>query len=409
MEPKDATIELGPMGPIGEKEALIFRVNRHCPWNRCLFCSVYKNRRFSLRSLDEIKGDIDIVARLRDELESISLEMGTSGRISGETVREMLRRYPAAYGTYPVDMTFAQARAADTLGAVVNWILCGAKRVFLQDADALIMKTPELVETIRHLKKTFPSVTTVSSYGRAKTCQHKHPEELAELHDAGLTWCYVGLESGCDDVLSFMKKGVTHKEHIEGGRAVMRSGISMAAFVMPGLAGGVEDRSRCHIVDTLSVLNEIKPSEVRVRSLAVQENSLLYERWRAGEFVPPGDDLMIDELRALIEGLTFDCTFETLQMTNPLFTVKGTFSKIKGNMCAAIDAYQEMSEFDRARVIFERYTEGGYLSFVKRWGKYDDGLRQLVEEARETLKNGRPEALETVNRAVFAIKSKGVP
>ena len=226
MESKDATIELGPMGPIGEQEALILRVNRHCPWNRCLFCSAYKNRRFSLRSLDEIKGDIDRVARLRDELESISLEMGTSGRISGETVREMLRRYPDVYGTYPVDMTSAQARAADTLGAVVNCILYGAKRVFLQDADALVTKTPELAETIRHLKKTFPSVTTVSSYGRSKTCRHTHPEELAELHEAGLTWCYVGLESGCDDVLSFMKK----RGHAQGAHRRREGGDGIGNF-----------------------------------------------------------------------------------------------------------------------------------------------------------------------------------
>jgi len=407
--PEDVTIELGPMGPIGEHEALILRVNRNCPWNRCLFCPVYKNRKFSPRSLDEVKEDIDAVSRLQDELEALSWEIGTSGRINGETIRALLRRYPSVFGNYPEEMTFAQARAVDTLGAVANWLLHGAERVFLQDADALIMKTDELAEAIRHLKRSFPSVTTVSSYARSKTCRHKHPEELAELEEAGLTWCYVGIESGCDDVLSYIKKGVTREEHIEGGRAFMESGISMAAFVMPGLAGGDAAASRRHMEDTISVLNEIRPSEVRVRSLAVNEKSLLYERWRAGEFMAPGDDLMIEELRMLIEGLEFDCVFETLQMTNPLFTVRGTFSKLKEDMCAAVEKYQALPELEKARFILDRYTEGGYLSFVQRWGKDDEELQAKIEEARESVWNGNPEAVENVNKTVFAIKSKGVP
>lgn len=161
--------------------------------------------------------------------------------------------------------------------------------------------------------------------------------------------------------------------------------------------------------DTISVLNEIRPSEVRVRSLAVNETSLLYERWRTGEFTAPGDDMMIEELRMLIEGLAFDCTFETLQMTNPLFTVRGQFSKLKEDMGAAVVKYQALPELEKARFILDRYTEGGYLSFVQRWGKYDEALQTMIEEARESVGKRDPEALEKVNRVVFAIKSKGVP
>lgn len=409
MTSEDVAIECGPMGPIGEHEALILRVNRHCPWNRCLFCPVYKGRKFGLRNLDEIKRDIDAVALLRDRLEAVSWEMGTSGRINGETIHELLRRYPAVFGNYPREMTFAQAKAVDTLGAVANWLLHGAKRVFLQDADALTMKSSELAETIRYLKGAFPSITIVSSYARSKTCQRKDPEELSELQESGLSWCYVGIESGCDDILSYMKKGVTGREHIEGGRAVMESGISMAAFVMPGLAGGNVASSRRHIEDTLSVLNEIRPSEVRVRSLAINEQSLLYDRWRAGEFTEPTDDLMIDEIRMLIEGLAFECTFETLQMTNPLFTVRGPFSKLRGGMCRAIEEYQGLPASERARFMLDRYTEGGYLSFVRRWGRYDEGLRTMIEDARKSLESEDPKSVEKVNKAVFAIKSKGVP
>ena len=409
MCPNDVTIEAGPMGPIGEQKALILRVNRNCPWNRCLFCPVYKGKRFSLRSVDEIKKDIDAIGRVRDCLEEISWEMGLNGRIKGETIRKILKHYPDIYGNYPFEMTGEQARAVESLGTIANWILHGAGRVFLQDADALITRTADLAEVIRYLKAMFPTVDTVTCYARSKTCRHKAAEELMELREAGLTWCFVGIESGNDDVLSYMKKGVTQREHIVGGRKMLESGISVAAFVMPGLGGNDGDRSRRHVRDTVSVLNEIAPTEVRVRSLAVNERSLLYRRWLSDEFSLPTDDRMIDELRCLIEGITFDCTFETLQMTNALFTLRGPFSRQKEAMLAAIDAYQHLSPLEKARCILDRYVSGGYLDCVRSWGRCDDQLEQLIEAAQTDIVAEAPGSIEAVNRAVFAIKSKGVP
>lgn len=69
-KPEDYTIELGPMGPIGEGQALLLTVNKNCPWNQCLFCLVYKGKRFSVREVDEVKRDIDVVRRVYDLLET---------------------------------------------------------------------------------------------------------------------------------------------------------------------------------------------------------------------------------------------------------------------------------------------------------------------------------------------------
>jgi len=55
--PEDYAIEIGPMGPIGEGEALLLRINRNCPWNQCLFCPVYKGKRFAIREVDEVNPD----------------------------------------------------------------------------------------------------------------------------------------------------------------------------------------------------------------------------------------------------------------------------------------------------------------------------------------------------------------
>ena len=91
-KPEDYTIEIGPMGPIGEGEALLLRVNRNCPWNQCLFCPVYKGKRFAIREVDEVKRDIDAARRVCDLLETeVNL---TEGK---EAIETFIKSHPEIY------------------------------------------------------------------------------------------------------------------------------------------------------------------------------------------------------------------------------------------------------------------------------------------------------------------------
>jgi radical SAM superfamily enzyme YgiQ (UPF0313 family) len=406
---QDYVIEAGPMGPIGEGAALILRVNRNCPWNKCLFCSVYKEKNYSPRSLQEIKDDIDTVRRICDLLVSTSREIGHNGRIGKEVARKAVRKHPEIYGEYPDNVTQEHWCALLSLNNVANWLMNGAERVFLQDSNALAIKPAMLAQVLQHLKGVFPTVNTITSYARSKTCEHRSIEELRALKEAGLSWCFVGIESGCDEVLDYMKKGVNIKEHIEGSQKLMAAGINTAAFVMPGLSGNDKTMVKKHISDTLTVLNKVRPNEVRVRSLAILEGTPLYDKWQSGEFLAADEDQLVEEIRSLIEGIMFDCIFETLQMTNPLFTVKGTLSQIKSAMLEKINWYQNLSPVERARFLFHRYVSGGYLDWVKAWGKYESQLKQMIKDAEASLTKGSEHALEKTGRAIFAIKSKGIP
>jgi radical SAM superfamily enzyme YgiQ (UPF0313 family) len=408
MNPKrfaDYCIDIGPMGPIGEGEALILRATRNCPWNRCLFCPTYKEKRFELRKVEEIKRDIDTVKRISELVEETSWKIGWAGRIGQEVITEVVQSHPEIYGREPSDLTPENYIARRTLSNVINWIWYGKRRVFLQDANSLIMRPYELVEVLNYLKTTFPSVGIVTSYARSKTCAQRVLEQLKELRKAGLSWLFVGIESGCDDVLRFMQKGVTAREHIEGGQRVMEAGINLAAFIMPGLAGKDEKLSERHISETIRVLNEIKPTEVRIRSLAILEDSPLYAKWQAGDFEAPTEDQMIDELKKVIGNLNFDCIFETLQMTNVLFNVRGRLSTEKKEMLAKIAQYKAMSLPESLRFRLDRYLYDGYLDYIK----VNSQLYQLIKEAKESLEKGLPEAPKKVEQAIFAIKSKGIP
>jgi len=408
LAPQDYTMEMGPMGPIGEGAALMLRLNRHCPWNQCLFCGTYKGKKFSRRRVDEIGKDIDALQRVRDLLETASWDMGLQGMIKQEVFAEVINHYPEIYGGDPTQRSQDQRLALKTLRNIGNWLAHGGERVFLQDANALFLKPGELTGVLQRLKNAFPTIQTVTSYARTKTCAQRSREELRELRDAGLSWCFVGLESGCEEVLTFMKKGAQKDEQIAGGQKLMDAGIRMAAFVMPGLAGNDGRLTRKHIQETIFVLNEIKPTEVRVRSLAVLENTPLHGLWREGSFGAPGEGQMIDELKSILEGLTFDCTFESLQLTN-VFTLRGSLKDQKANWLERIDRYLDLPPREKARFLLHRYLDQGYLDFISFYGKVDETVENLIAEAMASLNGKSPDALEKVERATFAIKSKGIP
>lgn len=389
---KDFIIDCGPMGPIGEAESLILRVTCNCPWNKCLFCNVYKDRRFRIRKVEEIKRDIDTIKRVEELLKEIS-----GGRIDTNTIYKA----PKIFEDLSSEEEYLALRR--TIMNVGNWLLHGKRRVFLQDADSLIMKTSQLEEVILYLREKFPSVEEISSYARSKTCSRKSFQELERLKKAGLLWLLVGIESGSDKILKFMKKGVSSEEHIMGGKKVMASGIHMAAFIMPGLGG--KSLTKEHISETIRVLNEIRPYEIRVRSLAILKNSPLFEKWLRGEFDPPDEDQMINEIEEIIKGLNFDCIFETLQMTNVLFNIRGKLSTLKDLMLDVIAEYKSASLFERLSFRLNKYLYQGYLNYIE----VDPELKRLIRDAQKALVDRTEDAKEKVEKAIFAIKSRGIP
>jgi len=107
----------------------------------------------------------------------------------------------------------------------------------LQDSNSLVMKTDDLAEILRFIREKFPEVRRITSYCRSLTAAKKTVEELKMLREAGLSRIHVGMESGYDPLLKFIRKGATAEQHIEGGRRIVTAGISLSEYVMPGLGG----------------------------------------------------------------------------------------------------------------------------------------------------------------------------
>mgnify|MGYP006281054753 CR=1 FL=1 len=276
--------EQGPIRPPSEARSLLIRVSRNCPWNRCAFCPVYKGETFSVRPVEHVLRDIDTVRRYVDALRE---RADGAAQLPGAMLREAMR------DTAPED--------PEAYAAAVNWYSNGMQSIFLQDANALFMKPPDLVRIVKHLRAAFPFATRITTYARAHTVAHRKGEDMRTLAEAGLDRVHIGLESGSDTVLEMMHKGVTQSQHIDAGRKVKAAGMELSEYYIPGLGGRAFSRE--HAEQSALALNQMNPDFIRLRTLAIPRNTPLFQEWEAGRFEKLNDAEIVEELIVFIKHL----------------------------------------------------------------------------------------------------------
>ena len=373
---KKAYFEQGPIRPPSEANSLLLRLTRNCPWNRCEFCQTYKGEKFSLRTVEELKKDIEVVQEILSEVKALSWQHGLGGEITDALVNLILRN-PQQY--------------PDGFRSVAIWLYSGGKNVFLQDGDNLVLKTGQLIEILGHLKETFPSVERITTYSRAKTVSKKSAEELQDLYQAGLSRIHIGLETGYDPLLQYMKKGVTAQEHIHAGKKVKESGISLSDYVILGVGG--RGMWREHAIESAKVLNQINPDFIRVRTLKVLKTMPLHQKIEKGEFILLSDDETVGEERLLVENLKgLTSTFVSDHILNLLEEVEGKLPEEKGKMLALLDRYLALPPEEKVNFRLGRRA-GVYRSL-------DDlshpELRPQVDQIFKRVELEKPDGIEKV-------------
>jgi len=358
---------LGPIRPPSEAYSLLIRVTINCPWNRCKFCHIYKGEKFQLRSVEEIKQDITTAKAIQDKIKEISWKSGYGG-----SVEEMA----GATLTNPPNEAFFN---------VALWLYAGGTSAFLQDANTLIMRTNELVEVIKFLKQTLPTITRVTSYGRSKTAAKKKLEELIQLQQAGLSRLHIGLESGYDPLLQYMDKGVTATDHIVGGKKIVESGISLCEYVVLGLGG--KEMWREHAIETAKVLTQIDADFIRVRTLTIKQGMPLYDEIENGNFTRATDEEIVEEERLLIEHLDCHSYFVSDHITNLLQEVEGKLPEDKEKMLASIAKFQSLSPEERANFRVGRrvgiYTDLDDLYDWRKYSTVEQAIKKLSHDGNQ--------------------------
>lgn len=321
--------EQGPIRPPSEANSLLIRVTRNCPWNRCRFCPVYKGRNFSLRPREHVLEDIDRVHRYVTAIRDA--DQGP-GRLTPEDVR----RIGAA--VTPLDEGAFQA--------ALHWRAGGMQSIFIQDANSLVIKPEDLKAVLARLRACFPWVARITSYARSHTVARIADADLEAFAAAGLNRIHIGLESGSDQVLARMKKGITKAGHIKAGRKIKRAGMELSEYVMPGLGG--RDLSREHALETAECLNRIDPDFIRLRTLAIPNHTELYQDFDAGRFEKLTDREMAAETLLFLETLDgIGSTVKSDHILNLFQEVEGRLPEDKAAMTAVIRQFLDLAPEDQ--------------------------------------------------------------
>ena len=317
--------EQGSIRPPSEAYSLLIRVTRNCPWNRCTFCPVYKDSRFSLRPTDHVKKDIDAVARYVKTLQAIA---ETYNGISHYNLRDIV-----------ANLDYAEI---NVFNAAYHWFTYGMESVFLQDSNSLIIKPDDLIQILTHIRMHFPWVKRITSYARSSTIAKIADKDLTAIGNAGLNRIHIGLESGSDEVLKIVKKGVTKDIHIEAGLKVKKAGIELSEYIMPGLGG--RELSKIHALESADALNKINPDFIRLRPLAIPDMIALYEDFAEGRFKKCTDYMIVEEMLLFIEKLNgITSVLKSDHILNLFANLEGTFPKDQEKMLKILHDFLKLN------------------------------------------------------------------
>jgi radical SAM superfamily enzyme YgiQ (UPF0313 family) len=264
--------------PFSEANSYLLQCTVGCSHNQCTFCGMYKDKKYRVRTTAEIMEDIRMAKDYYGDLE----------------------------------------------------------KVFLCDGDAIAIETDTLLKIIGTLYSTFPSLRHVGSYVGPQSTLAKSQDDLRALRLAGLTKAYIGVETGDDELLRKVKKGVGYDEMLAAGRALVAADINLSVMVLLGLAGKGEASSR-HALATAKICNEMEPQYLAALTVTPVPGTVLFRQMQAGEFdlLDPFETLA--EMKQIFENITIDhLKFVGTHVSNYL-PITGTLQKDKQKMIAAVD------------------------------------------------------------------------
>jgi len=209
------------------------------------------------------------------------------------------------------------------------------KTIFLGDGNAFGLATDHLLWILDKIHHYFPGCEAVNMDATVTNISEKSDEELQKLYDAGVRNLYLGIESGLDDVLSFMKKDHNLQQAYDQIARIQKVGMIFNAHMMTGIAG--KGRGLENAAATAEFFNRTKPHKVINFSVFHHRRAPLFRDIEAGRYVPADEQENLQEERRFmelinVEGMVYDAFHDVIEVR-----FRGTFPKDKEKMLSQVD------------------------------------------------------------------------
>ncbi|MFC1958375.1 radical SAM protein [Chloroflexota bacterium] len=281
--------------PPSEANSFLLPVTLGCSNNECTFCSSYLGVKFRIRHREDIKRDIDEVAR-------------------------------------------SYSRSVS--------------QVFLENGDALITPQNTLIEVLKHLNQRFPHLDRVGTYATPRAALIKSIDELKELNNLNLKIAYLGVETGDEELLQKIKKGVTCDQMVEAGIKLKLAGITTSVTVILGL-GSIEG-SENHALKTARILSDIDPDFAGALTIMLVPGTPLHKDWKEGRFSLISPFQALEELKLIIQNSNFTNCFFTANHASNYLPIKLRLPEQKAEGIKLIDDVLTRKDMSQLRPEFTR-------------------------------------------------------
>ncbi len=272
--------------PPSEAYSLILQVTVGCAHNSCTFCTMYKDKQFHIKKMTEIEEDL---------------------------------RESALY--------YANRKV----------------RIFLADGDALALSSDKLIEIMNLCRKYLPKTERITCYGAAQDILRKTKDELSKLHDAGLEIIYLGAESGNDEILKHIKKGVTAAEYAEAAERLLGTGIKLSVTLISGIGGSRLLKE--HALDSARLISQMKPAYLGFLTLLLESGAPMLEEVRSGKMKLLTPSQTAEEMSLFLSNTDSEGTIFRSNHASNYISLAGTLNRDIPKMLAQIERSRSLGLF----------------------------------------------------------------
>lgn len=229
--------------PPYEAYSVIIQAASGCTYNRCKFCSLYKNECFRMSPIEEFEEDLAEIKKYQPN----------------------------------------------------------ARRIFWTGANPFAMSYKNLKLRALTVRDYLIKCQTMAMFASIRDIKAKEAWQLGKLKAMGINGLSIGVESGDDETLALADKGYTAADILEQCRKLDEAGIEYYFVYMIGLAG--KGGGCRNAVNSARLFSQLNPYFISVDSLTLFPDTELYKMAQQGLFVPAGEKERIRELQVFISNL----------------------------------------------------------------------------------------------------------